>query len=137
MQPLWYVWIFDDLGFKPIDKVIEYYSKAIKDKKIKFPEKYFILKASVEVLRKRKESDKTRTRRNFRTHLKLIQPQLEYFEVMQSTFPAIVQLVNADEPKLLAQLIASNLPMEDNLFDSELLFENLCQFLKSKHKTEL
>jgi deoxyadenosine/deoxycytidine kinase len=53
MQPLWYNWIFDDLGFQAIDQVIEYYSKAIKNRIIKFPDKYFILKASVNELRTR------------------------------------------------------------------------------------
>ena len=43
MQPLWYNWIYHDLGFQPLQEVIEFYDDAIQSDKIKFPEKYFIL----------------------------------------------------------------------------------------------
>jgi hypothetical protein len=42
---------------------------------------------------------------------------------------------NVDSPKTLAKIIASNLPNDDKLLDSESLFNNLCKFLQSKCHT--
>lgn len=43
-----------------------------------FPDKYFYLYTSVNSLKSRKENDRTRKRRNFETHLEIIQPHQKY-----------------------------------------------------------
>jgi deoxyadenosine/deoxycytidine kinase len=82
LHPIWYNWIFSDLGFQPINEVMRYFKKSFTDGKINFPDAYVVLKLPKDELRLRKESDKSRSRKNFETHLRLIEPQIEYFEAL-------------------------------------------------------
>lgn len=95
-QPLWYNWIFSDKEIQPLSDVIEFYFSAVEQGRIKFPDRYYLLTASESVLRKRKEGDTKRLRRNFDSHLRLIGPQLDYFEVLNSNQPNLVSIVESD-----------------------------------------
>ncbi|MEW6991140.1 chloramphenicol acetyltransferase [Colwelliaceae bacterium 6441] len=134
MQPLWYNWIFHDLGFQPLQEVFEFYDYAIQSKKIKFPEKYFILTASEIVLRKRKEGDKNRTRRNFETHLKLISPQLDYFSVMRSLNLGNVDIIQSKSVSSTAASIANSLPDLKQNVDQTTLLNNQREFVQEYNK---
>jgi len=130
MQPLWYNWIFSDLGFQPIEQVYEFYSYAIEKGKIKFPEKYFILTASELELRKRKESDKSRTRSNFETHLRYISPQLDYFSKMNSLNFGHVEFIQNTDLNSTATSILNGLPKLTMAIDQSLLLNNQRQFVQ-------
>jgi len=134
MQPIWYNWIFHDLGFQPIQQVFEFYSDAIQREKIKFPEKYFILTASETELRKRKASDKNRTRKNFETHLKLISPQLDYFYKMNSLNFGNVEIVQTKNISSTAMCIYKGLPKLNLEIDQSILLNNQRQFVQ-EHKS--
>lgn len=134
MQPIWYNWIFSDLGFQPIQHVFEFYSDAIQREKIKFPEKYFILTASETELRKRKESDKNRTRKNFETHLKLISPQLDYFSKMNSLNFGNVEIIQPKDISSTAMSIFNGLPKLKLEIDQTILLSNQKQFVQEHNK---
>ncbi len=107
-QPLWYKWIFSDLGFQDINSVIDFYAIAIKNQKIKFPDKYFILTIAENELRNRKNKDTSRSRSNFELHLKLIKPQLAYFVSMNEVYNGITEVMVANDPIQLADNIYSS-----------------------------
>jgi len=134
MQPIWYNWIFSDLGFQPIQQVFEFYSDAILREEIKFPEKYFILTASETELRKRKECDKNRTRKNFETHLKLISPQLDYFSKMNSLNFGNVEIIQSKDISSTAMSIFNGLPKLKLEIDQTILLNNQRQFVQEHNK---
>ena len=134
MQPLWYNWIFHDLGFQPLQEVFEFYDDAIHCEEIKFPEKYFILTASETALRKRKESDKNRTRKNFETHLKLISPQLDYFSNMNSLNFGNVEFIHTKDVSSTAMCIFNGLPKLNLRIDQTILLNNQRQFVQEHNK---
>lgn len=94
-QPLWYNWIFSNDEIQPLCDVIEFYFSAVEQGRIKFPDRYFILTASELVLRKRKEADTERLRRNFESHLRLIRPQLDYFATLNTSKPNAVSVIES------------------------------------------
>jgi len=130
MQPLWYNWIFHDLGFQPLQEVFAFYDEAIQREEIKFPEKYFILTASETILRQRKEGDKDRTRRNFETHLKLISPQLDYFSVMKSLNLGNVDIIQSNSVSSTAMSISNSLPKLKLKVDQVALLSNQREFVQ-------
>ncbi|WP_148059456.1 hypothetical protein [Sinobacterium caligoides] len=80
LQPVWYNWIFDDLNFQPIDDVLDFYSEAFLKGSLDFPDAYVVLHLGIDKLKSRKENDKKRKRSNFEMHLRLIEPQRNYFQ---------------------------------------------------------
>jgi deoxyadenosine/deoxycytidine kinase len=130
MQPLWYNWIFHDCGFQPLQEVFEFYDDAIQREEIKFPEKYFILTADETELRERKDSDKSRRRRNFETHLKLISPQLDYFSIMKSLNLGNVEIIQSKDVSLTATSILRCLPKFKQQIDQILLLNNQRLFVQ-------
>ena len=81
-QPLWYNWIYRDFG--PLERVIDFYQRAIDHQRIRFPDLYVIIQASVADLATRRANDISRRRRNFDRHLQMIAPQRSYFEQLRS-----------------------------------------------------
>lgn len=107
-QPLWYNWIFSDKQIQPLSDVIEFYFSAVEQGRIKFPDRYYLLTASESVLRKRKEGDTKRLRRNFESHLRLIRPQLNYFEILNSNRPNSVSVIESDAVSTAVERILSS-----------------------------
>ncbi len=136
-QPLWYNWIFGDIGFQSISDVIEFYLKTVKEQRIKFPEKYFVLVAPEDMLRARKESDNSRSRRNFEMHLQLINPQLEYFKLMNNIQPGLVQVIESDTPENTAQRIVSGVSQLVTEIDQMEIFELQSSFVLGEHNQAL
>jgi thymidylate kinase len=97
LQALWYNWIFQNSGFQPLDDVIAFYGPLIEQGQLGFPDCYVILLAPETELRRRKEKDATRSRRNFENHLKLVQAQVLYFEAMSALAPGRVHFVQATD----------------------------------------
>lgn len=94
-QPLWYNWIYEDEYPNSLPLLKESYRKQIKEKQIGFPDMYVHLSIDEHELRSRKENDRTRRRSNFEKHLRLVEPQERYFQVMNSFSPNKVCFVDA------------------------------------------
>ncbi len=83
-QPLWYNWAYGfPAKFPSFRETQRFYLKQIRTQHIAFPDIYMVFQAPESLLRKRKEGDSTRKRRNFEKHLQLIHPQRRYFEFLQ------------------------------------------------------
>ncbi|CAM1344500.1 DEAD/DEAH box helicase family protein [Tenacibaculum amylolyticum] len=93
-QPIWYNWIYNyPKEFLSAEKTHEFYKENIKNQNIQFPDLYIVFYCSEEELRRRKNSDKTRLRRNFEKHLLFIKPQIAYFEYIQKFTPINVKFI--------------------------------------------
>lgn len=83
-QPVWYNWIFNkEKEHSPLIDTLAFYEEKVRIQDILFPDLYIVFFCSQQVLRKRKESDTNRQRRNFEKHLLFINPQISYFEYLQ------------------------------------------------------
>ena len=98
LQPIWYNWIFEDLGFQPVREVMEFYRSSFSKGHISFPDAYVVLTLGADKLRARKERDQTRSRRNFETHMRLIEPQIEYFKALAIENRRQVQFLPSTSP---------------------------------------
>lgn len=119
-QPLWYNWIFTDLGFQPVSEVMQFYKSAIMESKISFPDLYILLSLSESQLRLRKEGDRKRSRKNFEIHLRLIQPQRHYFKKLNQMTNGIVKFIKSTSVEEVAREITTLMntrkkPSFDNL----------------------
>lgn len=102
LQPVWYNWIFEDLNFQPIDDVLDFYSAAFLKGDLDFPDAYVALHLGIDKLKSRKENDKNRKRSNFEMHLRLIEPQRNYFEELRSGGHSGVNFIEATSPTDIA-----------------------------------
>jgi hypothetical protein len=92
---LWYDWVYG------LDKnIFEFKSNYFRNKllsgDISFPHCYTVLWADEAELRKRKESDNTRKRGGFEKHLKLVEPQIKYFNALNEIVPNYVGIYEAE-----------------------------------------
>ncbi|WP_248905015.1 ATP-binding protein [Halocatena marina] len=120
-QPIWYNWIahhqtnthatIDE--FAPLDSICRFYREKLKEKSVGFPDRYFLLTATDETLRRRKRNDETRIRRNFEYHLQCITPQKMFFEKLHKLSPEIVRFLDAQCLSTNRSKIAAQLPRED------------------------
>lgn len=94
-QPLWHNWAYDFRGLQSIEALEAFYRPLLVRGTLSFPDRYIILRTSVEMLRARKNADETRQRRGFEDHLRFIEPQIRYFEAFQSFSPEQVRFVEA------------------------------------------
>lgn len=94
-QPLWYNWSFGFAEYQPLSVLSAFYRPRIEAGLIGFPDHYVHLFVDVNALRLRKEADQTRSRRGFDSHLRLLQTQPRYFEMLSSLMPGKVHSVEA------------------------------------------
>lgn len=129
LQPVWYNWIFEDLDFQPVSEVFSFFSNGFLEQTVGFPDAYVVLSLDLEELRYRKENDKTRSRRNFETHLRLIKPQHEYFETLKKKGMLDVHFVESTSPEDISQLCLSisNTPRKDSRFSC---FDAIEEFIR-------
>lgn len=133
-QPVWYNWIFPDLGLQPISEVVRFYQEKVNSGIIRFPDKYYLLTASELELRRRKESDQNRSRKNFEKHLRLIEPQMAYFTAMNEGASGLVRVIESIDSREVAKLIASDsLALQGENYNSG-AFEMMCRFVGAQHK---
>ncbi len=107
-QPLWYNWIYGGAsGLQSFEETKHFYSKAIREGRIRFPDLYVIFQSNLEVLRKRKEGDRTRKRRNFEKHLNMISLQQKYFSFLKThTEIEIVYIENQNQEKTRTKILS-------------------------------
>lgn len=129
LQPVWYNWIFDDLNFQPVNEVLDFYSKAFLQGSLGFPDAYVLLHIGIDELRTRKESDKSRKRSNFDMHLRLIEPQREYFDSLRSSGHEGVSFIEATSPTAIGNYCHN---MEKTALANKLGFDVVEAYIKSK-----
>ncbi len=127
LQPVWYNWIFTEAGLQPISAVIEFYKQQFRSGRMQFPEKYYLLTATESELHRRKAADTTRTRRNFVSHLRLIKPQVAYFQTMNMLAPGRSAVLESNDPMLIARHIANDVVISQQS-DAE-LFDSMSRFI--------
>lgn len=77
-QPLSYNWCFHFGIFdQPLSFLEEFYKKSMMKREIGFPDQYFYLYTTDSELRKRKDFDYTRKRRNFEKHIHIVKAHKE------------------------------------------------------------
>ncbi|MEN2768224.1 AAA family ATPase [Ornithinibacillus xuwenensis] len=129
-QPLSYNWCFDfKIYEQSLDIIYEFYREEIIKKKLMFPDKYFYLYTSINNLTNRKENDRTRKRRNFESHLDIIEPHQRYYEALYKFEPQFVQLIDAKNIEDNARVIKDNLPSSTPYRDSEELLDSIKNWL--------
>ncbi|OWA37694.1 hypothetical protein B9G55_06510 [Saccharibacillus sp. O16] len=91
-QPFWYNWSFDFTLFngQTLEFVENVYRPLFRQRKLGFPDKYFLLYADEPRLRERKAGDATRLRRGFEMNLTFIEPQKAYFQALNEYCPGLV-----------------------------------------------
>jgi hypothetical protein len=94
-QPLWYNWSFGFAEYQPLEALSAFYQPRIEAGIISFPDHYVPLFVDENELRLRKEADQTRTRRGFDSHLRLLQTQPRYFEMLAGLMPGKVHSIEA------------------------------------------
>lgn len=130
-QPLWYNWIYGyPLEFPSKEETNDFYSQKIKEGTIRFPDLYIVFRAGEDELRHRKEKDRSRSRRNFEKHLRLIEPQQDYFEFLKTDTEVDVEFVNFTDfestKNQVSSIIQQKLVKEKN---DHRVFESLCNWL--------
>ena len=132
-QPIWYNWVYGyPEQFLPKVQTHTFYREQLQKNRIAFPDHYFIFYTSEFELRKRKNNDPNRQRRNFDKHLKFIQPQQQYFRFLQDCSPIQVSFVEysgiaATKEKILQRLKTLNKrPRNDvNIFNNIITWLNI------------
>ncbi len=94
-QPFWYNWSFGFAEYQPLEVLSAFYRRRIEAGVIGFPNLYIHLFVDENELRLRKEADETRTRCGFDSHLRLLQTQPRYFEMLSRLMPSRVHSVEA------------------------------------------
>lgn len=130
-QPLWYNWAYNFTYWQDLNFLERFYRPRIQHGRIRFPDLYFIFSTSEAELRKRKESDSTRRRRGFETHLRMIEPQHRYFRTMQDYSPHQVHFLEAETIEANMGFIQKNVSaLSDRSRDvSEQLFDKMLEWL--------
>jgi deoxyadenosine/deoxycytidine kinase len=131
-QPFWYGWAFGFLDLQSLADMVAFYRPKIEAGTIEFPSKYLVFEASPEQLLARKNSDATRSRRNFEKHLDIIQPMKKYFSIMDQVMPGMVSFVTANDVLETAAIAASEAQKSRQLsrLENVELFELLVSHLQ-------
>lgn len=95
LQPLWYNWCYDFIGWQPLSDIIDFFRSYLVKEEFGFPDAYIILHASESELRTRKENDIINKRGKFETHLQFIHPQARYFNNLNELVPGYVRNIKA------------------------------------------
>lgn len=82
-QPIWYNWVCNyPSNFLSKKETHAFYKNKLLEGSIAFPDLYIIFEVEEKELWIRKEKDKTRQRRNFEKHLKIIEPLKAYYRFL-------------------------------------------------------
>jgi len=133
-QPFWYNWSFGFTLFEgqSLDFVADFYRPLIEQRKLGFPDRYFILHTDEEQLRTRKAGDTTRMRRGFEMNLTFIEPQKRYFQALNAFMPGLVTFVRSNRIKENVRIIESELSgmHNDHRYSLE-LFDEIVNWLRT------
>ena len=129
-QPLWYNWAYDYAGWQGLDFMEAFYRPRLVRGEIGLPDRYVVFGASEVALRERKESDRTRRRRGFETHLRFIGPQRRYFEAMRSFAPGRVRFLDARTVGESVREVRAEAESAEAERQPVALFDHLTQWLR-------
>ena len=106
---LYYDWVY---GFVEGTEagLLDFYRNRLLEQQIGYPDRYYILDADEAVLRSRKESDTTRSRRGFEKHIAIIEPIQRYFKAMEVEAPGLVTFLRSDEVESTSYQIIEQIP---------------------------
>lgn len=129
-QPLSYNWCFDfKLYEQSLDLIYNFYQKEINTGNMMFPDKYFYLYTDINNLKKRKENDRARKRRNFEAHLDILEPHRRYYEALNQIEQQFVHLIEAKNIENNAKIIKDNIPSSTPYRDSEGVLDRIKNWL--------
>ncbi|ULL14760.1 hypothetical protein DVH26_10045 [Paenibacillus sp. H1-7] len=138
-QPFWYNWAFDFtlFGNQSFEFVSDYYRELILQKKIGFPDKYYLLTTNEAELRKRKMNDSTIRRGGFEMNLQFIEPQKHYFKALNSFVPSLVTFIESVDVDMNINTITNTIPTktQDHTYSIE-LFDYMVDWLSSHKASE-
>lgn len=139
-QPFWYNWSFHFKLFngQSLDFVRDFYRPLLVEKRIGFPDQYFLLYASESKLRERKANDTTRKRRGFESNIKFIQPQKRYFQALNDFYPGLVHFIESETIEQNARKIQGAIPygMNEHRYSLE-LFDYIIDWLSNNQAYEV
>ncbi|MCW3061648.1 MAG: hypothetical protein JWQ02_3469 [Capsulimonas sp.] len=130
-QPLWYNWSFGFRESQPLDALIAFYRPLIASGDLRFSDLYVHLVTNMDELRRRKEGDPTRSRRNFESHLCLMEMQPRYFDAMASLTSSMVysvEAVSVDSNSAAVVNILQGRPI--NSVDALAVFDGMAKWLR-------
>jgi len=131
IQSLWYRWCFNFEGWNSLVDIRDTYRHEISTGKISFPDKYFILTANEEELRRRKNSDLINTRRNFELHLRFIEPLWRYFNYLSVLRNDYVVFIEATSINQNVEIVISETAHVSKMSTDQalVLFDNLVEWV--------
>lgn len=133
-QPFWYNWSFGFTLFdgQSLDVVAGFYRPLVEQRKLGFPDRYFILYTDEQQLRTRKAGDASRMRRGFEMNLTFIEPQKRYFEALNALSPGLATFIRSDRIEENVRMIESELPSanSDHRYSLE-LFDRMVDWLRN------
>jgi hypothetical protein len=94
-QPLWYTWVYSEEGWSPVAELVRFYRPRLQTGELGLPDGYILLQTNPMELQKRRDADENRRRHNFDKHLRLVEPQLRYFNMLGDLCPGYVSVVDA------------------------------------------
>ena len=131
-QPLWYNWAYEFAGWQDLEALSQFFRPRVEAGLLGFPNCYIRLSVNEEELRRRKEADQTRTRRNFDSHLKLIQAQARYFNALSRLAPGMVRQIEAESVEANLRSIQDRIAAPASSPVNALsLFDGLIDWLRS------
>jgi hypothetical protein len=131
-QPLWYGWAYGFIEPHTLTAVTSFYRDAITTGSLAFPNRYILLAVAEPELRRRKQGDTSRSRRNFTKHVSLLRHQRRYFAAMNTICPGLVYVLDAGAPATtLAEIAISIIRNEQRAEDPLTLLEHLADWLRT------
>jgi hypothetical protein len=132
-QPIWYNWTYQKDGLQSLSETVEFFRENVVAGNIQLPDKYYVLTISRAELTTRKNGDRSRTRRNFEKHLRLIEPQLDYFEAMNAGSARFAHVLDSIDSRNVAQKIATDHAPALEKIERIEAFERVCKYVCETH----
>ncbi|MDY8137482.1 hypothetical protein [Aquimarina sp. 2201CG5-10] len=135
-QPIWYNWVCNyPSNFASKKETHKFYKTKLSEGEIAFPDLYIIFYCDEKQLHIRKEKDKTRKRRNFEKHLKIIEPLKEYYRFLQKETDLEMEFVEYDNIEMVEKKILSYINNSYKLKIEPLkTFQQIENWINSKKK---
>ncbi|WP_045235107.1 hypothetical protein [Deinococcus pimensis] len=131
LQPLWYGWTYPEHD-RWLDDLTDFYRPKFASGTLVFPDAYLVLTTTEETLKQRRAADKTRPRRNFERHLRLLLTQPRYFEQLARLLPGRVRLMDAASVDgTIAELDAWLPRLREGTDDALAVFDQIVEWLRT------
>ncbi len=126
-QPIWYGWIYPEFG--PVAEIVDFFRRAVTAGDIEVPDFYAVLRLPPDQLKRRKDGDQSRRRRNFERHLAMIAPQQRYFAELHNAVGVPVAFFDAVDVEGLAAEIAAQAASATRANGSRAILDGVSQWL--------